>query len=599
MCGIAGIVTTPEAREILSGRDGTLNAMARALAHRGPDGRGDLRRESVAFTQMRLAIIDLTGGDQPLYGPQGLALVANGEIYNYRELREDLAGEPFATNSDCEPPIYLYRRDGEDFVSSLRGMYAIALHDPAADRVILARDPFGIKPLYYMPTRLGVAFASQPSALIAADWAERAIAPAKAVELLQLQFTTGRDTIFPDIKRVMPGETVVIEKGEIVSRRYRSCWPAPDPDAAQWQHSGEKAVERFDAVFQDSVDLHQRSDVPYGMFLSGGVDSSAVLAMMARLNPQPVLAFTAGFPETGAADERAHARAVAAAAGAAHVEVEVRESDFWAELPAIAAAMDDPVADYAIVPTWLLAREAAKSVKVILSGEGGDELFAGYGRYRAAVRPWPLRRRMRMRGILDGLDVLREDAGASWRMGIRASEAAVRSAGLRGLQAQQAIDCLDWLPNDLLTKLDRCLMAHGVEGRVPFLDPEVARFAQMLPEALRVHGRLGKYVVRRWLEKHLPESRPFTRKRGFTVPVAEWIAHRAAEVGERVAADPGVAEICRPEGVKRVFAALASEKPDKRAGFAAWTLLFYALWHRANVAGRKPEGGVLDVLGGA
>jgi asparagine synthase (glutamine-hydrolysing) len=595
MCGIAGIITTPEAREIVNRRDASLEAMARAMAHRGPDGRGELRRSDVAFTHMRLAIIDLTGGDQPLHGPGNSALVANGEIYNYRELRGDLPGVNFATNSDCEPPLYLYRRDGLDFVERLRGMYSIALHDPHASKVILSRDPFGIKPLYYMATKLGLAFASEPQALLAADWAERVVSPAKATELLQLQFTTGKDTIFPDIKRLAPGETLVIEHGIIVERKYRSCWPAPDASSSSWQTSGEKAVERFDAVFQDSVDFHQRSDVPYGMFLSGGVDSSAILAMMARLNSQPVKAFTAGFPETGVPDERDHARTVAHAVGAEHIEVAIQEYDFWAHLPKIVAAMDDPVADYAIVPTWFLAREAAKSVKVILSGEGGDEMFAGYGRYRGAARPWPFRKPMRAKGTLDGLGILRDD-GKAWRLGMAAAEKAVKAAGIKGYQAAQTVDCLDWLPNDLLTKLDRCLMAHGVEGRVPFLDCEIARFAQTLPDSLRVHGRLGKYVVRRWLEKHLPQSRPFAKKRGFTVPVAEWISLEAGALGPLVAAQAGIAEVCRPDAVRAVFSSLSSAKPDKRAGAAAWHLLFYALWHRHHIEGVGVSGGVFDVL---
>ena len=171
----------------------------------------------------------------------------------------------------------------------------------------------------------------------------------------------------------------------------------------------------------------------------------------------------------------------------------------------------------------------------------------------------------------------------------------MHGAGIKGLQAQQAVDCLDWLPNDLLTKLDRCLMAHGIEGRVPFLDVEIARFAQTLPDSLRVHGRLGKYVVRRWLEKHLPQSKPFAKKRGFTVPVAEWIGLEAKALGPLVAEQAGVAEICDPEAVKKVFAALAGENPDKRIGAAAWHLLFYALWHRHHIEGVAVNAGVFDV----
>jgi len=596
MCGIAGIISTPDARDILSYRDASLKAMADALAHRGPDGIGEMRREGTAFTHIRLAIIDLTGGDQPLYGPSGLSLVGNGEIYNFKELRADMPKVQFATNSDCEPPVHIYAKDGLDYVHKLRGMYAIALHDSREDRVILSRDPFGIKPLYYMPTKIGVAFASEPCALLAAEWAERKVNPKKVNELLQLQFTTGKDTIFPDIKRLAPGETLVVEKGKIVDHKYRSCWPTVDKDAVKWQTDGEKAVAKFDQVFQDSVDFHQRSDVPYGMFLSGGVDSAAVLTMMSRLNSQPVRAFTAGFPETGVHDEREQARIVAAAAGADHVEVPILEYDFCANLPRIVACMDDPVADYAIVPTWFLAREASKTVKVILSGEGGDELFGGYGRYRSATRPWPFKKRMRAKGMLDGFGLLKDNS-KSWRNGIVVGEKVVAASGLRGLQAQQTLDCLDWLPNDLLTKLDRCLMAHGIEGRVPFLDQEVARFAQSLPDSMRVHGRLGKYVVRRWLEKHMPQSQPFAKKKGFSVPVGEWIALEAKHLGSLVAEQEGIAEICNTDAVRSLYASLdGATKPDKRAGFAAWSLLFYALWHRCHIQQADTAAGVFDVL---
>ncbi len=577
MCGLAGLMT----------RDGDappgrlLRAMGPALAHRGPDGDGHYRSGDVGMVQTRLAIIDLDTGDQPIYEPGGAALIANAEIYNYLELRRDLPDIAFATQSDCELPLHLYRRHGLDFTHRLRGMYAIALHDPAAGCLVLARDPFGIKPLYYAETPGFFAFASEPQALIAAGIVTPVLSAPVRDELLQMQFTTGRETIFVGINRVLPGETVVVRRGRIVERRRRPALPEGGPLVLDQR----EALARLDAVLLDSVRLHQRSDVPFGMFLSGGIDSTAVLVMMARLAEHPVRAFTVGFDDPEIVDERPAARAAALAVGAEHTEIVFDEADFWRLLPKIAAVADDPAADYAMLPTYKLAEAAHEAgLKVILSGEGGDELFAGYGRYRSVMRPWWAGGRMpRVRGVLDGLGVLREEI-AGWRDGIAAAEARSASPGRTRLQVAQAVDCADWLPNDLLIKLDRCLMAKATEGRTPFLDSEVAALAFRLPDDLKIrHGR-GKFLLRCWLAENLPSAQPLARKRGFTVPVARWIARRAGEIGPLVAASEGVRELCDPGGVSEVFATAATQK---RAGRAAWSLLFYALWHRWHIEGKE------------
>jgi asparagine synthase (glutamine-hydrolysing) len=564
-----------------------LAAIGRALAHRGPDGEGHYRSGDVGMVQTRLAIIDLETGDQPLYEPSGAALIANAEIYNYLELSDELRLSPrppaFATRSDCEPPLHLYRRYGLDFAEHLRGMYTLALHDPAAGRLVLARDPFGIKPLYYAELADGFAFASEPRALFAAGLVAPSLSAPARNELVQMQFTTGRRTIFAGIDRVLPGETIVVRQGRIVERRRRAALPAGGPLPLVEA----EALARLDAALADSVRLHQRADVPFGLFLSGGIDSTAILVMMTRLAERKVGAFTVGFADPGfrrgdVADERAAARAAARRLGADLVEILFDESDFWRLLPEIAVSVDDPTADYAILPTYKLAAAARQQgLKVVLTGEGGDELFAGYGRYRSAMRPWWAGGRLpRARGLLDGLGVLRGEI-AGWRDGIAAAEARSSDCGRSDLQTAQAVDCADWLPNDLLLKLDRCLMAHGVEGRTPFLDPLVAALAFRLPDDLKVRRGLGKWLLRQWLTEHLPEARPFAKKRGFTVPVGRWIARRAGEIGPLVAAAPAVRELCRPEAVERLFAAAA----DRRAGRAAWTLLFYALWHRHHIEG--------------
>jgi len=586
MCGIAGLALRPGAPP----PDPAIAAkLCAALAHRGPDGAGVHADRGAVLAQTRLAIIDLVTGDQPLFAPGGLVLVGNGEIYNYRELRTELAGTVFATNSDCEPPLHLYRARGLAFAEALRGMYALAIHDPQAGALVLARDPFGIKPLYVAETTHGIAFASEPAALIAAGLVAPRLDPQPRDELLELQFSTGTRTPFAGIARLAPGETIAIRDGRIVERRRSAALPPGGPEPIEEA----AALARLDAALADSVAMHQRSDVPYGLFLSGGIDSAAILAMMARLNDRPVLAFTAGFDAKGAADERAAARAAAQAAGALHHEITVTEADFWAHLPAIAAAMDDPVADYAIVPTWLLAREARKHVKVVLSGEGGDEMFAGYGRYRAAMRPWwQGGRTMRPNGVLTRLGLRRVPA-PYWRDGIEAAGAAAAEPDRTRLMAAQATDILDWLPNDLLTKLDRCLMAHAVEGRTPFLDPVVAAASFRLPDGLKVRNGQGKYLLRRWLAEKFPAARPFAPKQGFSVPVGAWISAHGARLGQRVARQPGVAELCDPAKVEAVFARASG----KHEAFAAWTLLFYALWHRRHIEGARMDGDVFAVLG--
>ena len=585
MCGIAGLALGPHAAPPSAA---TLTALAGALAHRGPDGAGHSVIGRTALVHTRLAIVDVGGGDQPLFaGPA--TLVANGEVYNDPALRGAMPETRFSTGSDCEPPLHLWLRDGPGYAGALRGMFAIAIHDRTRRSVTLTRDPFGIKPLYTAAVEGGLAFASEPQALLAAGLVPRAVRPAARDELLQMQFTTGAETIFPGIHRVLPGETLHIADGHVLERTRIAALPEGGAEPI-----GEaEALDRLDRALTESVELHQRSDVPYGMFLSGGVDSAAILACMARLNSSPVLAYTAGFDVPGAADERAGAAAVARAAGARHETIEISEAMVWRHLPEIVACMDDPAADYAIIPSWFLAQRARADVKVVLCGEGGDEIFAGYGRYRSALRPWWRGGRlMRGRGTFDKIDVLRS-APVGWRDGLAASEGESALAGRTRLMAAQATDMADWLPHDLLLKLDRCLMAHGVEGRTPMLDPAVAAAGFRLPDGLKLRSGRGKFLLRRWLERALPQAQPFAPKQGFTVPIGAWIEGQGTRLGTLVAAQPGVAAIAHPEKVARLF----TQASGRREGFAAWALLFYALWHRTHIEGLSPRGDVFEVLG--
>ncbi len=584
MCGIAGLILSSGAPP----PDPTvLSKLIAALHHRGPDGSGHAVVGRVALVHNRLSIIDLVSGDQPLFaGPA--TLVANGEIYNYRELRAEMPDTVFATNSDCEPPLHLWLRDGRGYASALRGMYAIAIHERVRRTVTLTRDPFGIKPLYIATIDGGLAFASEPQALLEAGLVRRAVRPAAVEELLQLQFTTGADTIFEGIQRLLPGETLTCADGHILDRQRINPLPALPPE----QITEDEAMRRLDRALTESVDLHQRSDVPYGMFLSGGIDSSVLITLMSRLNKEPVLAFTAGFDAPGSVDERDHAAAVAKAVGARHEAIEVSEAMVWEHLPEIVAAMDDPAMDYAIIPTWFLARRARQDVKVVLCGEGGDEIFGGYARYRQATLPWWRGgKTMWAGGSFDKVPVLRQRP-AAWRDGMAAAEARAAEGGRSALAAAQALDMMDWLPHDLLLKLDRCLMAHAVEGRTPLLDPGIAAAAFRLPDHMKLRGKMGKWILRKWLETNLPMARPFAPKTGFTVPVGDWIKAKGARLGPLVAAQPGVEQIAHPDMVEALFGDIRRW----RHGFACWKLLFYALWHRRHILGLPPEGDVFETL---
>jgi asparagine synthase (glutamine-hydrolysing) len=578
MCGVAGVMT----------RDGApppapvLAALGDALAHRGPDGRGVLLRGDTALIHLRLAIVDLVTGDQPLYAPGGAALVANGEIYNDPDLRRTMPDAPFRTRSDCEPAAFLAEDQGLGFADRLRGMFAIAVHDAVRGRLLLARDPFGIKPLYYIQTESLFAFASEPQALLAAGLGARSPDGRAARELLQLKFTTGAETIFPGIARVLPGETLLVEHGVIVARRVRPALPAGGPVAIG--HA--EAVRRLDGVLLDSVTAHLRSDVPYGLFLSGGIDSSALLALMRRATGQRIQALTVGWAGGGAVDESFAAERLARVQGADCHRIEMTQADFWTLAPRIAACIDDPTADAAVLPSWLLGRAAAADgLKVTLCGEGADELFGGYSRYRRRRAPWRwLARRPRAKGVLGDPPSL-----AGWRDGVARAEARA-GQGRSPLQAAQAVDVAEWLPNDLLTKLDRTLMAHGVEGRTPFLDPVVADFAFRLPDAEKAGARFGKRLLRDWLAGAFPQAGAYARKQGFKPPVGAWMAARSDTIVPLLQRHPALAGLVEPAVVRAAFARAAAESQP------AWSLLFAALWHGRHVLGVDPGGDIAGTL---
>jgi asparagine synthase (glutamine-hydrolysing) len=574
MCGIAGVLGAPEGAR----------ALIEAIAHRGPNGIRVEESERYSLAHARLSIIDLEGGWQPLHAA-GSTVIGNGEIYNYLELTEEfgLKGK-LSTAADFEPLLHIYAQEGERAFDRLRGMYAFCLIG-ADGRTWLVRDPFGIKPLYIRAERGAVAFASEPRAFGAAR-----VSPAISRQVASLHYSLEEESAWPGVFRLAPGAIVEIVNGEprtlrrraalSEARRHLAGVPAGSPPSPE---SEEEAIAALDRVLEDSIKVHQRSDVPYGLFLSGGVDSAAVATMMARLNERPVIAYTCGFADADARDERAQAERVSRALNLDWNDVSFGAEDFWRIAPQVAWAMDDPVADYACLPTYKLAEAAKARLTVVLTGEGGDELFAGYGRYRRALRPAWLGGRIAEPQI----DALMQGPGAEalaqWR------RLAAPPAGLTPLQQAQFSDIAAWLPNDLLLKLDRCLMAHGLEGRTPFLDAEVAAFAFHLPDRLKTRGRFGKYLLRAWLARHCPAAEPWARKRGFTVPVADWIAPRAVELARSLTDVQAVRAACDAATVRAVFS-------DEAHAPLRWPLLFLGLWGLIHIERAAPAEALASLL---
>lgn len=590
MCGIAGIIdfSSSAHRDEL---DPLCDGFAGALGHRGPDDVGRYHAGGVSLVQTRLSIIDLHTGHQPLVSEDGeLALVVNGEIYNHVELRRSLerAGHRFRTQSDSECILHAYREYGTELFDALHGMFAFALHDLRRARVLLARDRLGIKPLFVTQHGGRLYFASELKALLAVLPSVPELDTGVLGCIVQNNFASGADTVFRGIERLLPGQAWILAR-ETPTR----CWSywQPQPQAEVIRNENE-AMEIFDVLARDVVQQHLRSDVPVGLFLSSGADSTSLLALVNEHGYGPLSAYTAGFPGTSVNNELAQAAAMAERFGAAHHRMALERQQVLGALPLAMWAADELMMDYASLPTLLLARQASSELKVVISGEGGDEVFAGYGRYRSGVAK---RLMATVRGkALGGFRASPNFSGAAqaafgpelaracWHAPVLKSWGSLPGGGSRMMKLQQ-VDLSGWLPDDLLVKADRMLMAFGLEGRVPYLDHRVVEFGLGLGDSLKVRGRTGKWFLKRWMSRLLPQERQFQEllfrpKSGFTVPLADWMDDAfLARLGELLPRQPVIQRFFRAEGVRKTLARQARHKDMTRA---VWALLCLSVWHR-------------------
>jgi asparagine synthase (glutamine-hydrolysing) len=618
VCGICGIATTRGGADVEA-----LRAMSDLLVHRGPDSAGEHVDGGIALAARRLSILDLEHGDQPIANEDGSCFVIqNGEIYNYPELRRELqrAGHGLRTRCDTEALVHLYEEHGSGFAERLRGMFAVAIWDARRRRLVLARDPYGIKPLYYRHAGDELRFASELRALPRGEIDLDALEAFLAFNSIPAPYS-----IFRDVRKLPAGHVLVWQDGAVSIDRYAR----PGPAAAGELRDGDEAelVEELRARLRDSVQAHLLSDVPVGVLLSGGVDSAALAALAAQETPEPVHTFTIGFAERSF-DERAGARLVAERYGTEHHELLIRPEPELL-LQALAEAFDEPFADSSALPTYLVSQLAAANVKVALSGEGGDELFGGYYTYTAdlvADRVAPLARAVRP--LVEALPASTRKASLDYKAkrfvsaahlpplerhhgwkeifsaDARAELTGHRSAfdpvdvyrtryaetaGAPQLARLQDVDFGVYLVDDLLVKTDRAAMAHSLEARVPFLDPLVTNLAFALPTRLKVRGLAKKVLLRKAVEPLLPAEVVHGRKRGFSIPAAAWLRGELEPFARGTLSPQRLRSqgFFQPEPVTRLLNEHVAGREDWSRQL--WGLLAFTLWYERHVEHEPPR----------
>jgi|CXWL01.1.fsa_nt_gi asparagine synthase (glutamine-hydrolysing) len=572
MCGIAGIVNLDGQGTVSPER---LKQMADSIAHRGPDDEGFFCEGPVGLAHRRLSIIDVRTGHQPLFNEdESVVVVFNGEIYNHETLRKVLEtkGHIYRTHSDTESIVHAYEEFGSEFESHLTGMWGFAIWDRVHRRLTLSRDRLGIKPLYYTIVGNQLIFASEIKAILEVPGVSRQVDLEALEAYLGLRYVPGPKTMFRDIFKLQPGHTLLVERGKISVRQYWDLTFHPEP-----KEESQLQAELHELLFE-VCRSHLMSEVPYGVFLSGGLDSSAVVAVLRDILQDRIQTFTVGYEHAEGINEFDYAGRVSRAAQTEHHEFVLSAKDFSDWIPQLVWHLDEPVGDAACIPLYFLAREAKPHATVLQSGEGADEIFAGYSIYRKmqtitrlqGVLSQPvanfisrcsaplagqgkLARYLRLfgkplsegyRGVsghfLEGMtdSLVRQ----GWAPSHGGKSYAQQTFSTYYDQVRQDaplnqmlfVDTKTWLPDDLLIKADKMTMAASVELRVPFLDHRLVEFASRLPVSAKIHGASTKHLLKQVMEPYLPRDIIYRSKKGFPVPVADWFRHGLYDVSREV-----------------------------------------------------------------
>ncbi|HEX9443861.1 MAG TPA: asparagine synthase (glutamine-hydrolyzing) [Candidatus Binatia bacterium] len=612
MCGIAGIMSLgdkPVAEE-------ELGRMCRSIIHRGPDDEGFYVGAGVGLGMRRLSIIDLATGHQPVRNEDGSVwVVFNGEIYNFKDLRQDLErrGHAFYTSTDTEVIVHLYEEYGPRCVERLRGMFTFAVWDERKKTLLLARDRLGIKPLYYAESGERLLFASELKAILQLPETERKLDWKSLSYLLSSQYTPAAESIMHGVHKLEPGHILIAARGrKPVVERYWDIHFAPD-----YTRNEDYFVERLRELLKESVRLRLISDVPLGAFLSGGIDSSSVVATMARLISSPVKTFSIGFQEIRY-NELEHARTVARRFGTEHHEL-VLEPDALGIIDELAWYLDEPLGDPSCIPTYMVSKLASEHVKVVLSGDGGDEIFGGYDKYvveekeRRREVPYPVRKALRLAAGLMPLGMKGRNlvyhyslAGADRYLDSvvlftdRDKRAMLRpeilemlggfeprNSAYKGfpqgnggwLSAAQYLDIKTYLPLDILTKVDRMSMACSIEARVPLLDHKLVEFTATIPPELKLRGGATKHIFKQAMRGILPDAIIDRPKQGFGVPLEHWFRGKLASFVRDLLLSSRSRQrgIFDPGYIERL---LRMHRRGRGCDIELWTLISFELWCR-------------------
>lgn len=612
MCGIAGVISSK-----IDHKETVIGDMVEKIVHRGPDDDGFFVDKYVGLGMRRLSIIDLTSGRQPITSVDGKLLIFfNGEIYNYKELREELLaqGFKFKTDSDTEVILHMYENEGEKMLTKLRGMFAFCIYNTNTKEVFIARDFFGIKPLYYLKQADKiVAFSSEIKSFISFPSFKAEVNDNAVYNYLSFQYNPLTETFFKNVHKLPPAHflKINIDTGETEIKKYWSFEFAQDVPKDTFDIKDEKKMSKtvFDTI-KDSVEHHMIADVPVGAFLSGGVDSSIITSLMQEIRgDKKIKTFTVGFD---ALTEGVEAKQTSDFLGTDHTEITIGPDEYFKALPKVVYHFDEPVADPSAIGLYFVAREARKHVKVVLSGEGADELFGGYNIYLApfAVNKliWLPKSIIKMFTSLPfgffGKNYLMrvESKIEDWYIGNasvfkrgeidllwKGKKEKLLSLGplynpvesLSDSTKMQYIDINTWLVGDILAKADKMTMAHSLELRVPFLDKNVADLASRLPDKFKWRGGTTKYLLREAFKKTIPESTRKRKKLGFPVPIREWLMIDRDDVYKTILENEYIKIHMDLEYIKKIINQHLSKKADNSRKI--YTLLMLALWYNVFI----------------
>ena len=576
MCGIAGFSYIKPDKKISK----RFFYTERYLSHRGPENTGFFKNPHLDLIHTRLSIVDIKGGNQPIQNKR-YVLVANGEIYNDPEIRKKNRTYKFVTNSDSESILALYERNGIDGLKLLRGMYAFIIYDKKRDEVIIGRDEFGIKPLYFSLMKNGIAFCSETKPIVSLKKSIPNINVGKLFEYMQLQYSSGTETLYEGIQRVAPGQIIVIKKGKII-KSFLSSFTQKKKSI-----NDAELITSLDKSLRESVSSHLRSDVPYCIFFSGGIDSMLLLHYVHQLKKENVTAYSISFDK----DTSKNLEKITQTYNVDLVKVKFSEDDFWNWIFLAAEKIDEPVADYAILPTLKLASIASKKYKVALTGEGGDELFGGYGRYKKSQRVLFGKKDYLPKGAFN--DVLGSKKFQNWEYELKNLNSFFLKNKVTRLQSFQLFDYYNWLPNNLLVKLDRCLMTFSMEGRTPFIDKKLFNKLFYISDKEKIYNGVSKFYIRKFLNSNIQNYNFFEKKKGFTVPIYEWIPKKINFLRELLLKQDFLKEYFSKDELVKICNAI---RINKKFVKPLWHIIFFTSWYLVNIKGIRKRGNFFDIL---